>query len=100
LDPPILQGLAYGFFSGVCGSFTYSATKIGFLLWGDPHSWSNWVFYMFWLGACVAELGNIVSTNIGMYYQEAMVVVPAYYVSMSVFTTLQTLALFSLYEVS
>jgi hypothetical protein len=70
-----LHGLSFGFLSGACGSLTYTLTKLGFLVWGDKEAKSDWLFWMFWVGACVFELGNIVSTNIGMYYQEAMVVV-------------------------
>jgi hypothetical protein len=93
-----LQGLAYGFFAGACGGVCYTLTKVGFLLTNDDKAWHSWVFYTLWMSAGVFELLNVVATNIGMYYQEAMVVVPAYYVSMSIFSTLQELALFKLYD--
>jgi hypothetical protein len=70
-----LQGLAYGFFAGACGGVCYTITKIGFLLTSSDAAWGSWVFYSLWVMAGIFEALNIVATNIGMYCQEAMVVV-------------------------
>jgi hypothetical protein len=92
-----IHGLYYGIISGVSGGICYVITTLAFDAWGTSGVWSEGLFYLYWVLACVFELLNVVSLNIGMFKTQAMVVIPAYYVFQTISSSALGLSLFGLF---
>lgn len=101
-DPAL--GLAYGAVAGVTGSLSFTATKLWLLLAsaalggsGSASAWRHPVAWVCLASSALTTFANMVALFAGMASQEALVVIPTYYIAQTVLTALQELALFSLY---
>ncbi|KAG8464484.1 hypothetical protein KFE25_003547 [Diacronema lutheri] len=96
-------GLAFGALAGVTGALSFTATKLWLLLANSSLAGRTGEAFLHpvgWASLIVAggtTLGNMVALFSGMATQEALVVIPAYYIVQTVLTAVQELALFSLY---
>lgn len=103
LPPSPGVGLSFGALAGVTGALSFTATKLWLLLansslagntseaWRHPVGWATLLI------AATTTFANMVALFAGMASQEALVVIPAYYIVQTVLTAVQELALFSLY---
>ena len=92
-------GLGFGLFAGVSGALSITTAKLCWLLLYDSTHGGENLFtqaptYVFGFTSFIGEVGMAVAVYLGLRSGEATVVVPAYYISMTVLASLQGLLLF------
>lgn len=91
--------LGFGLFAGVSGASSITAAKLCWLLLydsthGGENAFTQPPTYVLGFASFIGEVGMAVAVYLGLRSGEATIVVPAYYISMTVHASLQGLLLF------
>lgn len=92
-------GLGFGLIAGVSGAISITTAKLCWLLLYDSTHGGENLFkqvptYILGFTSFIGEVGMAVAVYLGLRSSEATVVIPAYYISMTVLASLQGLLLF------